>query len=609
MTLTLDGLDIGHRSGRHRHTVLAGLHATAAPGELTVLIGPNGAGKSTLLRTAAGLLPPLAGTVRLDGVDLLVRSPSERARQVAVVLTDRVEPGLLTARELVGLGRLPHTGPFRRPGPADIAAVDRALDATDATRFADRRVAELSDGERQRVLTARALAQAPQVLLLDEPGAFLDVAARVGLLALLRDLARTEKMCVVASTHDLELALRLADTVWLVVPAGGSPRVSAAQLHAGRTGGQPEYNLVRGLPAGTPSAKLDPPIPPTNLRRQPLVGADGELRTGTPEELAAAGHIGAVFDTPALAFDAESGTFAGTGAPGPTVRVRGEHAAMAGRALRREGWTPVSDGPADAEITGRAQGFRAQSAGATTQLAGWAELGEWARTTAVAPPRRAGDAEVAAALDAAAAVGPYFAVQARDGAEWIALDAAGVATLTDTVGERLGTTERRVAASIMFQGLAARLVSPVLAGLGHGIVLDLDPAATEVRCRAGEAMGLTCAQVGGWLAPEPDVVLVAEVLLEQQLRPLVEAVAADGPVAEGLLWGNAASALVGALTVLGGGSRSVAARVVAELLDHGPLAGTGNFGPGGFRRRSCCLFYRTPAGGYCGDCALVNAGG
>ncbi len=554
MTLTLDGLDVGHGSGRHRRTVLAGLHATAAPGELTVLIGPNGAGKSTLLRTVAGLLPPLAGTVRLDGVDLLARTPAERARQVAVVLTDRVEPGLLTARELVGLGRLPHTGPFRRPGPADLAAVDRALDATDATRFADRRVAELSDGERQRVLTARALAQAPQVLLLDEPGAFLDVAARVGLLALLRDLARAEKMCVVASTHDLELALRLADTVW-------------------------------------------------------LVGADGELRTGTPEELAAAGHIGAVFDTPALAFDAESGTFAGTGAPGPTVRVRGEHAALLGRALRREGWTPVADGPADAEVTGRARGFRAQAAGVTTQLVDWSELGEWARTTAVALPRRAGAAEVAAALDAAAAVGPYFAVQARDGAEWVALDATGLAALTDTVGERLGTTERRVAASIMFQGLAARLVSPVLAGLGHGVVLDLDPAATAVRSRAGEAMGLTCAHVGGWLAPEPDVALVADVLLEQQLRPLVDAVAADGPVAAGLLWGNAASALVGALTVLGGGSGSVAARVVAELLDHGPLAGTGALGRDGFRRRSCCLFYRTPAGGYCGDCALINAGG
>jgi iron complex transport system ATP-binding protein len=386
------------------------------------------------------------------------------------------------------------------------------------------------------VLTARALARSPQVLLLDEPGAFLGVAARAGLLALLRDLARTEKMCVVVSTHDLELAL---------------------------------------------------------------------LRTGSPEEPAAAGRIGAVFDTPAPAFDAESGTFDGTGAAGSTVRVRGEHAALLGQALRREGWTAVPDGPADAEVTGRAHGFRAQSAGATVQLAGWSELGEWARTAAVAPPRRAGDAEVAAVLDAVAAVGPYFAVHARDGAGWLALDACGLAALTDTVGERLGTSERRVAASIMFQGLAARLVSPVLAGLGRGIVLDLDPAATAVRSRPGEAMDLTCPQIGGWLAPEPDVALVADVLLEQQLRPLVEAVAADGPVAAGLLWGNVSSALVGALGVLGGGADPVAARVVGELLEHGPLAGTGDGGPAGFRRRSCCLFYRTPAGGYCGDCALV----
>ncbi|MGI5128750.1 (2Fe-2S)-binding protein [Pseudonocardia sp. CA-107938] len=154
----------------------------------------------------------------------------------------------------------------------------------------------------------------------------------------------------------------------------------------------------------------------------------------------------------------------------------------------------------------------------------------------------------------------------------------------------------------MLQGLAARLVSPVLAGLGRGVVLDLDPAGTVVRSRPGQAMELACAHVGGWRTPEPGAALVADVLLEQQLRPLVEAVAADGPVAEGLLWGNVASALVGALTVLGGGP---ATRIVEELLGTGPLAGTSEGGLAGFRRRSCCLYYRTPAGGYCGDCALT----
>lgn len=334
-----------------------------------------------------------------------------------------------------------------------------------------------------------------------------------------------------------------------------------------------------------------------------LVESGGELRTGTPEEPAACG-------TAALAVEPASGTSTGSGPPGPTVRVRGEQPAVIGQAMRRAGWTPVPDGPADAEITGRPDGFRVQAAGTTADVAGWAELAEWARATTPGTPRRAGDAAVAAALRAATSVGAYFAVETgpADAPGWIRLDAAGLASLTDSVADRLGTTERRVSASIMLQGLAARLVSPVLAGLGRGIVLDLDPTTTAVQTRPGEAMGVRCAQPGGWLADDPDVGLVADVLLEQQLRPLVAAVATDGPVAAPLLWGNVASALVGAMSVLGGPTDSVAARIVRELLDHGPLAGTGEFGPRGFRRRSCCLFYRTPAGGYCGDCALVPAG-
>ena len=340
-----------------------------------------------------------------------------------------------------------------------------------------------------------------------------------------------------------------------------------------------------------------------------MAEGSGDLSSGPSDEQA-----DAVFDTPDLAYEPASGTSSGTGPTGPTVRVRGGQAALIGRALSREGWIPVPDGPADAEVIGRSAGcsairFRVQTAGTTAHVDGWAALGEWARGTTPGAPQRAGDAEVLAAIRAATSVGAYFAVETDpgDGPGWIALDAAGLASLTDTVGERLDTDERRVAASIMFQGLAARLVSPVLAGLGRGIVLDLDPATAAVQTRIGDAMGVTCPQPGGWLAPDPDVGLVADVLLEQQLRPLVDAVAADGPVAPSLLWGNVASALVGALTVLGASAGSVAARVVRDLLDHGPLAGTGELGAGGFRRRSCCLFYRTPAGGYCGDCALVPA--
>jgi iron complex transport system ATP-binding protein len=219
VVITLDALSVGYRAGRRRppRVVLAAVSARAAAGE----VGPNGAGKSTLLHAVAGLLRPLAGTVRIDGADLAALPPAERARRLAVVLTERVEPGLLSVEDLVALGRHPHTGPTGALRDADRLAVAAAVEAAGAAHLAGRRVAELSDGERQRVLVARALAQEPAALLLDEPTAFLDVSARVGLLGLLRRLAREDGLCVLASTHDLETALRLADRVWLLDRAGG----------------------------------------------------------------------------------------------------------------------------------------------------------------------------------------------------------------------------------------------------------------------------------------------------------------------------------------------------------------------------------------------------
>ncbi|MFC4949925.1 ABC transporter ATP-binding protein [Pseudonocardia sp. GCM10023141] len=326
--LALVDLAVGYRqSRRSERAVLDGLVARARRGELTALVGPNGSGKSTLLRTLAGLQPALAGAVRLDGADLLAMPPPERALRLAVVLTERVDAGLLTARELVAIGRHPHTGPSGALRRADLDAVDAALLAVDAEHLAARRVAELSDGERQRVLTARALAQQPSVLLLDEPSAFLDVSSRVALLGLLRTLAREQDLCVVVSTHDLELVLRLADHVWLV----------------DRTGG---------------------------------------LRTGPPEQLVTDGAIAAVFDTDGLAFDPASGTFALRAAGAVTVLVRAPQpvAELVGRALARHGWRPVGAGPADAEIEQTGDGFRVHHRGGSTTLAGWAELADWGRS-------------------------------------------------------------------------------------------------------------------------------------------------------------------------------------------------------------------------------------
>lgn len=249
--VALERLNVGYRK---TGAVLSGLDALARRGELTILIGSNGAGKSTLLRTLAGLQPALGGSITLDGTDLLAGPVSARARRLAVVLTDRVEVGLLTGRELVALGRYPHTGATGTLRGVDHAAIDEALGSVKAEQLAGRRLHELSDGERQRLLIARALAQEPSVLLLDEPSAWLDVSARVALLGLLRRLARTQHRAVVLSTHDLELALRLADHVW-------------------------------------------------------LIGAGRRFVTGSPSQLIGSGVIGEAFDTDELAFDPATGTF------------------------------------------------------------------------------------------------------------------------------------------------------------------------------------------------------------------------------------------------------------------------------------------------------------
>ncbi|SDU78274.1 ABC transporter ATP-binding protein [Jiangella alkaliphila] len=215
------GLVAGYRSGRRRSTpVVAAVTAGLRRGRLVCLLGPNGAGKSTLLRTLVGSQPALGGSVRLDGTELAALSARERAQRLAVVLTDRVDVGLLTARDLVAIGRTPRTGWLRSLRRDDLEVVEWALGAAGAADLAHRHVDELSDGERQRVMVARALAQEPAVLVLDEPTAFLDLTRRVELMVLLRRLADETGLAVLMSMHDLELAMRTADEIWLVHPGG-----------------------------------------------------------------------------------------------------------------------------------------------------------------------------------------------------------------------------------------------------------------------------------------------------------------------------------------------------------------------------------------------------
>jgi iron complex transport system ATP-binding protein len=209
---------IGYRSKRVSCPVLEHLDLHVAAGEVVCLIGPNGIGKSTLLRTMAAMQPPLSGAIEVDGRDVRQLGRLELARRLGIVLTDRPMVGALPARRVVEIGRYPYSGWFGTLGAGDRRVVDWAIDAVGARHLADRDFSLLSDGERQRILIARALAQEPVVMLLDEPTAFLDVPSRVDVMRLLRQLARDQGVAVVMSTHEVELAMRTADTVWLATP-------------------------------------------------------------------------------------------------------------------------------------------------------------------------------------------------------------------------------------------------------------------------------------------------------------------------------------------------------------------------------------------------------
>jgi iron complex transport system ATP-binding protein len=186
--------------------VLGGITLGIGRGEMCALIGPNGAGKSTLLNLFAGSLRPGRGEVTLDRRNLRAYSPQERARRIALVPQTVAIPFAFTVREFVTLGRTPHSAALQGERAADRSAVARALALTRTEQFANQSILELSGGERQRVILALALAQEPEVLLLDEPTANLDVAQQIAILRLVADLNRTQALTVVAAMHDLNLA-------------------------------------------------------------------------------------------------------------------------------------------------------------------------------------------------------------------------------------------------------------------------------------------------------------------------------------------------------------------------------------------------------------------
>jgi len=210
--LHTEGLAVGHG----RTTVLDGVDLQLSGGELVALIGVNGSGKSTLLRTLAGTQKPLGGKLWSGDRPLQDLSAMERARRISVVLTGRPQAGLLDVRTLVSLGRQPWTGHLGRLSEKDHQVVEQAMVRTGVEVFASRSIDALSDGERQKVMIARALAQDTPLLLLDEPTAFLDLVNRVLVIRLLKGIAHDLGKAVLLSTHDLRTALDLADRIVLV---------------------------------------------------------------------------------------------------------------------------------------------------------------------------------------------------------------------------------------------------------------------------------------------------------------------------------------------------------------------------------------------------------
>ena len=197
-----------------------------ASGTLVALMGENGCGKSSLLKTFAGLLKPVAGEVSLEGNSLTEWAPRERAQEISLVRMSSVVPPRMSVSEFVRLGRSPYSGIFDSRTDEDNRIVDESMALLDVANFANRPIAELSDGERSRVFLAEAVAQQVKVLLLDEPNAFLDIPRSHALFRLLKKIAAERNMGIIVSTHSVEYAERYCDRIMVV--SGGAVRVAPA---------------------------------------------------------------------------------------------------------------------------------------------------------------------------------------------------------------------------------------------------------------------------------------------------------------------------------------------------------------------------------------------
>lgn len=237
-TIQLIDLGIGYQTKHGVKSVAEHISGAIRSGELTCLLGANGVGKSTLLRTLSAFQPKTSGQIVIEGRELDTYTDKELSRRIGVVLTEKPDVRNMTVRELVSLGRSPYTGFWGTYSRDDLQIVDEAIVQVGIEALSRRMVQTLSDGERQKVMIAKALSQQTPVIYLDEPTAFLDYPSKVEVLQLLRRISRTAGKIIFLSTHDVELALQLADTIWLMSReepiAIGSPRQLASEGVLGR---------------------------------------------------------------------------------------------------------------------------------------------------------------------------------------------------------------------------------------------------------------------------------------------------------------------------------------------------------------------------------------
>ena len=213
--------------GYDGQTLIRDITIGVEKGEIVTLIGPNGAGKSTILKSITRQLKTIAGTVTIDRSDLKRLSLKELATRMAVVLTERMKPELMTCRDIVATGRYPYTGRLGILTAGDEAKVDAAMEAVHALELSDRDFNAISDGQRQRILLARAICQEPEIIILDEPTSFLDIRHKLELLSILRGMAKEKGITVIMSLHEIDLAQKVSDKILCVkgetIDTYGSP--------------------------------------------------------------------------------------------------------------------------------------------------------------------------------------------------------------------------------------------------------------------------------------------------------------------------------------------------------------------------------------------------